>query len=45
VKERLLKFHGVRMENFVYYIKELEFRYNNRDNLEEVLYKVLGGIY
>jgi transposase len=44
-KERLLKFHGVRMENFVYYIKELEFRYNNRDNLEEVLYKVLGGIY
>jgi transposase len=44
-KERLLKFHGVRRENFVYYIKELEFRYNNRDNLEEVLYKVLGGIY
>jgi transposase len=39
VKERLLKFHGVRRENFVY------FRYNNRDNLEEVLYKVLGGIY
>jgi transposase len=35
-KERLLKFHGVRRE---------EFRYNNRDNLEEVLYKVLGGIY
>jgi hypothetical protein len=28
-----------------YYIKELEFRYNNRDNLEEVLYKVLGEIY
>jgi len=44
-KERLLKFHGVGRENFVYYIKELEFRYNNRDNLEEVLYKVLGGIY
>lgn len=44
-KERVLMFHGVRRENFVYYIKELEFRYNNRDNLEEVLYKVLGGIY
>jgi transposase len=44
-KERLLKFHGVGRENFVYYIKELEFRYNNRDNLEQVLYKVLGGIY
>jgi hypothetical protein len=27
------------------YIKEPEFRYNNRDNLEEFLYKVLGGIY
>jgi transposase-like protein len=41
-KERLLKFHCVRRENFVYYIKELKFRYNNRDNLEEVLYKVLS---
>ena len=45
-KERLLKFYGVRRENFVYYLKELEFkfRYNNRKNLEEVLYKCLGGI-
>ena len=25
-KERLLKFHGVSRENFVYYLKELEFR-------------------
>jgi transposase len=43
-KERLLKFHGVSRENFVYYLKELEFRYNNRKNLEEVLYRCLGGI-
>jgi transposase len=43
-KERLLKFHGVSRENFVYYLKELEFRYNNRKNLEEALYKCLGGI-
>jgi transposase len=43
-KERLLKFHGVSRENFVYYLKELEFRYNSRKNLEEVLYKCLGGI-
>jgi transposase len=44
-KERLLKFHDFESENFLYYIKELAFRYNNRDNLQEILYKVLGGIY
>jgi transposase len=36
-KERLLKFHGVSRENFVYYLKELEFRYNYRDNIEDNL--------
>jgi hypothetical protein len=41
-KERILKFHDFERENFLYYIKELVFRYNNRNNLEEVLYKVLG---
>jgi transposase len=43
-KERLLKFHGVSREYFVYYLKELEFRYNFRANLDEMLYNVLGGI-
>jgi len=43
-KERLLKFHGVSRENFVYYLKELEFRYNYRDNIEDNLYFCLGGI-
>jgi transposase len=43
-KERLLKFHGVSRENFVYYLKELEFRYNYRDNIEDNLYVCLGGI-
>ena len=43
-KERLLKFHGVSRENFVYYLKELEFRYNNRENLDEMVYLCLGGI-
>jgi transposase len=43
-KERLLKFHGVSRENFVYYLKEVEFRYNFRANLDEMLYNVLGGI-
>jgi len=44
VKERLLKFHGVRKENFKNYIKELEFRYNNRENLDEKVYVCLSGI-
>jgi transposase len=43
-KERLLKFHGVSRENFVYYLKELEFRYNFRANLDDMLYDVFGGI-
>ena len=31
-KERLLKYHGVSKNNFYFYLKELEFRYNNRKN-------------
>lgn len=30
-KERLIKHHGVSKENFPLYLKELEFRYNNRN--------------
>jgi transposase len=29
-KERLIKFHGVSKEKFPLYLKEMEFRYNNR---------------
>ena len=29
-KERIIKFHGVSKENFPFYLKEMEFRYNNR---------------
>jgi transposase len=29
-KERLIKFHGVSQQHFPLYIKEMEFRYNNR---------------
>jgi transposase len=43
-KERILKFHGVSKDNFIYYLKELEFRYNFRDNIDDSLYKCLGGI-
>ena len=30
-KERLMKYHGVSKEKFPLYLKELEYRYNNRD--------------
>jgi hypothetical protein len=41
---RLLKFNGVSKDNFIYYLKELEFRYNLRDNINGSLYKCLGGM-
>jgi len=41
-RERLLKYHGIGRENFEYYLKELEFRYNNRENLDEKVCEVLG---
>jgi len=37
-KERLIKHHGISKEKFLYYIKEMEWRYNNR---EKDLYEVL----
>ena len=30
-KERIIKFHGISKKNFPFYLKEMEFRYNNRD--------------
>ncbi len=30
-KEQLIKFHGISSKYFVYYLKELEFRYNHRN--------------
>ncbi|GIU72453.1 MAG: DDE transposase [Candidatus Nitrosocaldaceae archaeon] len=42
-KERLLRYHGVSRELFPYYIKELEFRYNNRDNVFEEIVEVIRG--
>ena len=44
VKERLLKFHGVSKDNFIYYLKEHEFRNNFKDNIDDSLCKCLGGI-
>jgi len=40
-KESFIKFHGVSRENFVYYLKKLEFKYNYRYNIENNLYVCL----
>lgn len=42
-KERLLKYHGVSKEKFPLYLKELEYRYNNRNkNLFVLLTKLMS---
>jgi len=43
-KERLLKFRGVSRKNFLYYHKELEFRYNFKANLDDMLYSCLYSL-
>ncbi len=41
-KERLLKYHGVSKENFLLYLKEIEFRYNFRkQNIFILLLKII----
>lgn len=40
-KERLLKYHGVSKRNFILYLKEIEFRYNNR---KQDIFKLLLDI-
>ena len=41
-KERLLKYHGVSKENFILYLKEIEFRYNFRkQNIFNLLMKII----
>ena len=43
-KERLIKFHGVSKQNFALYLKELEYRYNNRNkDLFVLLTKLLAN--
>ena len=45
-KGKLLKFHGLSPETFKYYLKELEFRYNNRnENLfDKIVEAIRGGM-
>jgi transposase len=40
-KERLMKHYGISKEKFLYYIKEMEWRYNNR---EKDLFRDLGEV-
>ena len=40
-KERLIKHHGILKKKFLYYIKEMEWRYNNH---EKDLFMVLVGL-
>jgi len=43
-KERLIKHHGISKNKFLLYIKEMEWRYNNRDNnLFDLLVKYMLG--
>jgi hypothetical protein len=43
-KKKVLKFHSVSKDNFIYYLKELEFKYNFRDNIYDSLYNFLGRL-
>jgi transposase len=43
-KKKVLKFHSVGKDNFIYYLKEREFKYNFRDNIDDSLYICLGGL-
>ena len=40
-KERLLKYHGIRKNNFLLYLKEMKYRYNYRKvNVFHLLLKI-----
>jgi transposase len=43
-RKDFVNFPVVTREYFMYYLKDLEFRYNFRTKLDEMLYNVLGGI-
>ena len=40
-KLRLSKFKGIKRQNFILYLKECEFRFNNRGKKGAELYKIL----
>lgn len=40
-KKRLTKFCGLNKDNFYFHLKESEFRFNNREDLYNIMYKLL----
>ena len=40
-KLRLSKFKGIKRQNFIFHLKECEFRFDNRDKKGAKLYKIL----
>ena len=40
-KHRLSKFKGIKRDNFLLHLKECEYRYNNRENLYQILLKLI----
>ena len=40
-KHRLSKFKGIKRDNFLLHLKECEFRYNNSENLYQILLKLI----
>jgi len=46
-KERIIKFHGISKARYIYYIKEMEWRYNNRDEnlFKLIVQNMLGDVY
>jgi len=44
-KERLIKFHGISQHKFLLYIKEMEWRYNNREKVlfTDLIHIILGA--
>jgi transposase len=43
-KKKLIKSHRISKDNFIYCLKELKFKYNFRDNIDDSLYNCLGGL-
>lgn len=42
LKEKLLKHHGVSRDNLIYYVKQIEFRFNNRHlETDEMIQKII----
>ncbi len=40
-KHRLSKFKGIKRDNFILHLKECEFRFNNKENLYQILLKLI----